>query len=216
MKKILVALVLGLFVLLMNSCGYYCYFSAIGSAPQNKSYYILPNDSNLIGDLEFERYAKMLTTVLNRAGYNNVPAEKASIIIYFNWQIGELSTESVSRSYTYNSYSSATSTQWVTTPYGYSYPQTTFTTVTTPRTGYIAYDNDYSPITVQVIAVDKQTRKQIWKTTINDKLEYNKTTLNKLLPVMLYAGSKYFGTTAEGRIDLFPSEINQNGIMWPY
>lgn len=33
---------------------------------------------------------------------------------------------------------------------------------------------------------------------------------------MLYAGSKYFGTTAEGRVDLFPSEINQNGIMWPY
>ena len=90
------------------------------------------------------------------------------------------------------------------------------TTIATPHTGYISYNNDYSPIAVHVIAVDKHTRKQIWKTTINDKLEYNKTTLNSLLPVMLYAGSKYFGTTAEGRVDLLPSEVVNQGIAWPY
>ena len=212
MKKVLVTILFGL---LLNSCGYYCYVSSIGNSPQNQLYYILPNNPNLVGDLEFEQYANILTTTLNRVGYKDVPEEQAGIIIYFDWQIGNMTTEDVAIPYTYNSYSSVTSTNWVSTPYG-SYPQMSTTTIATPHTGYISYNNDYSPIAVHVIAVDKYTRKQIWKTTINDKLEYNKTTLNSLLPVMLYAGSKYFGTTAEGRVDLLPSEVVNQGIAWPY
>lgn len=212
MKKILTVILLGL---LLNSCGYYCYVSSIGNNPQSQLYYILPNNPNLVGDLEFEQYAGMLTIALNRVGYKDVPEEQAEIIIYFDWQIGNMSTESGAIPYTYNTYSTATSTNWVSTPYG-SYPQMTTTTIATPQISYLAYNSDYSPIAVHVIAVDKETRKQIWKTTINDKLEYSKTTLNSLLPIMLYAGSKYFGTTAEGRVDLFPSEVSNQGIAWPY
>jgi hypothetical protein len=213
MKKIFTIILLGL---LLNSCGYYCYISSIGSIPQSQLYYILPNNPNLVGDLEFEQYAKILTTTLNRVGYKDVPEEQAGIIIYFDWQIGNLSSETVSIPYTRNSYSTATSTSWVTNSYGYVYPQTSTTTIITPQTRYMSYSNDYSPITVHVMAVDKLTQKQIWKTTINDKLEYSKTTLRSLLPVMLYAGSKYFGTTAEGRVDMFPSGISKQGIAWPY
>ena len=212
MKKVIISVLLGL---MLNSCGYYCYVSSIGSKPQSQLYYILPNNPNFINDLEFEQYAVMLSTALNRVGYKDVPEEQADIIIYFDWQIGNMSTESGAIPYTYNTYSSATSTNWISTPYG-SYPQMTTTTVTTPSTGFIPYSNDYSPIAVHVIAVDKQTNKQIWKTTINDKLEYNKTTLSSLMPVMLYAGSNYFGKTAEGRVDLYPSDVYNQGIAWPY
>lgn len=212
MKKIFTIIILGLF---LNSCGYYCYVSSIGNEPTSQLYYILPNNPNLVGDLEFEQYADMLASALDRVGYKNVPEEQAGIIIYFDWQIGNMSTESGSIPYTYNTYSTATSTHWVSTAYG-SYPQMSTTTIATPTMGYIAYSEDYSPIAVHVIAVDKETRKQIWKTTINDKLEYNKTTLKSLMPVMLYAGSKYFGATAEGRVDLFPSEVTNQGIAWPY
>ena len=162
------------------------------------------------------QYANVLTTALNRVGYQNVSEEQAEIIIYFDWQIGNISTESGAIPFTYNTYSTSTSTNWVSTPYGGSYPQMTSTTVVTPHTSYISYSEDYSPIAVHVIAVDKQTRQQIWKTTINDKLEYGKTTMTRLLPIMLYAGSKYFGTTAEGRVNLFPSEVYDQGIEWPY
>lgn len=212
MKKIFTII---MFLLLMNSCGYYCYILSIGSTPSSKSYYILPNDSNLVGDLEFEQYSKMLTTALNRVGYKDVPEEQAEIIIYFDWQIGNMITEEVAIPYTSNSYSSVTSTKWVSTPFG-SYPQTTISTVVTPQTDYFKYTSDYSPISVRIVAVDKQTRKQIWKTTINDKLEYNKVTLAGLLPLMFYAGSKYFGTTVECRVDLLPSEVVNQGIAWPY
>ena len=102
-------------------------------------------------------------TTLNKVGYKDVPEEQAGIIIYFDWQIGNMTTEDVAIPYTYNSYSSVTSTNWVSTPYG-SYPQMSTTTIATPHTGYISYNNDYSPIAVHVIAVDKHTRKQIWKT----------------------------------------------------
>lgn len=212
MKKLFILLAA---VLLLNSCGYYCYVSSIGSTPQNQSYYILPNNPNLIGDLEFEQYADMLAAALNRVGYKNVPEEQAWLIIYFDWQIGNMTTETHSTPYTTYNYSTVTSTNWVSTTFG-SYPQTTTSTVSTPVTNYVTSNEDYSPIAVHVIAVDKQTRKQIWKTTINDKLEYNRTTLKSLLPVMLYAGSKYFGQTAEGRVDLFPSELSEQGIAWPY
>ena len=80
----------------------------------------------------------------------------------------------------------------------------------------MSFSEDYAPVAVHVIAVDKQTRKQIWKTTINDKLEYSKTTMKRLMPIMLYAGSQYFGATAEGRVTLFPSEVSNQGITWPY
>ena len=212
MKKLFIFLAAAV---ILNSCGYYCYVSSIGSTPQSKSYCILPNNPNLVGDLEFIRYADMLTAALYRAGYKTVPEEQADIIIYFDWQIGNLATEAGAIPYTYNTYSTSTSTSWVSTPYG-SYPQMTSTMVTTPNTGYVQYSSDYSPIAVHIIAVDKQTRKQIWKTTINDKLEYNKTTMTRLLPVMLYAGSKYFGTTAEGRVELYPSELSNQDIEWPY
>ncbi|MCM1034037.1 MAG: hypothetical protein NC038_01525 [Paludibacter sp.] len=212
MKKLLTIVCLEI---MLNSCGYYCYVSSIGSTPQNQSYYILPNNPNLIGDLEFQQYADMLATTLNRIGYQDTTEELAELIIYFDWQIGNMATESGTLPYTYNTYSSSISTNWVYTPYG-SYPQMRTTTIATPQTSFISYSNDYSPIVVQVIAVDKHSRKQIWKTTINDKLEYNKTTLKSLMPIMLYAGSKYFGTTAEGRVDLFPSEVSSQGISWPY
>ena len=104
------------FLLLMNSSVYYCYILSVGNTPPSKSYYILPNDSNLVGDLEFEQYAKMLTTALNRVGYKDVPEEQSEIVIYFDWQIGNLMTEDVAIPYTYNSYSSVTSTTWVSTP----------------------------------------------------------------------------------------------------
>lgn len=212
MKRFIIIALLGV---MLNSCGYYCYVSSIGNTPQSKSYCILPNNPNLVGDLEYEHYADMLTAALYRVGYTTVLEEQADIIIYFDWQIGNMTTESGSIPYTYNTYSTATTTTWVPTPYG-SYPQMSTTMVTTPQTSYISYSNDYSPIAVHVIAVDKHTHKQIWKTTINDKLEYNKTTLSSLLPVMLYAGSKYFGKTAEGRVDLSPSEVANQGIAWPY
>ncbi len=212
MKKIFTVILLGF---MLNSCGYYCYVSSIGSTPQSKSYYILPTNPNLEGDLEFEQYANMLVTALNRVGYKNTSEEQAGTIIYFDWQIGNLSTETSSVPYTYNTYSSSTSTHWVSTPYG-SYPQMTTTTTTTPHTSYMSFSEDYAPVAVHVIAVDKQTRKQIWKTTINDKLEYSKTTMKRLMPIMLYAGSQYFGATAEGRVTLFPSEVSNQGITWPY
>ena len=212
MKRLFTLVLLGL---VLHSCGYYCYVASIGNTPQRQSYYILPTNPNLIGDLEFKQYADMLSSALNRVGYYDVPEDQASIIIYFDWQVGNLSTETGAIPYTYNTYSSATTTSWVSTPSG-SYPQMSTTTVTTPHTSYIAYSEDYSPVAVHVIAVDKQTGNQIWKTTINDKLEYGRTTLTKLMPVMLYAGSKYFGTTAEGRVDVSPSEVTDQGIEWPY
>lgn len=214
MKRIyfILSMLLGL---VLNSCGYYCYISSIGSTPPSKSYYILPNNPNLIDDLEFIQYAGMLTSALNRVGYRNVSDEQADIIIYFDWQIGNISTESGVVPYTYNTYSTAVSTNMVSTPYGL-YPYTTASTITTPHTSYITYSEEYSPVVVHVIAVDKQTRKQVWKTTITDKLEYERTTMSKLLPVMLYAGSKYFGTTTEGRVDLSQTEVYNQGIDWPY
>lgn len=212
MKRLFTIVLLGF---MLNSCGYYCYVSSIGSVPQSKSYYILPNNPNLIGDLEFAQYADMLATALNRVGYRDVPEGQAGLLIYFDWQIGNLATETSSVPYTYNTYSTSTSTNWVSTPYG-SYPQMTTTTTATPYTSYISYSEDYAPVAVHVIAVDKQTRKQIWKTTINDKLEFNKTTMKRLMPIMLYAGSQYFGYTAEGRVTLFPSEVSSQGIAWPY
>lgn len=201
--------------LMLNSCGYYCYVSSIGSTPKSQLYYILPTNPNLVGDLEFEQYADILATALYRVGYQAVPKEQADIIIYFDWQIGNITTETLATSYTSYNYSTITSTNWVSTAYG-AYPQMTTSTISTPTTNYVSLSEDYSPIAVHIIAVDNLTRKQIWKTTINDKLEYNRTTLRRLLPVMLYAGSKYFGETVEGRVDLFPSELSRQGITWPY
>jgi hypothetical protein len=213
MKKTCMLILLGL---LLNSCGYYCYVSSIGSAPQSKSYCILPNNSNLVGDLEFKQYANMLATALNRVGYENVPQEQAEMIIYFDWKIGNMTTEKVVIQNNYNTTYSPIPTKMVTITLGEN-PQTTTTTgFTSSQTTYTSYDNEYAPVEVNVVAVDKKTNQQIWKTTIHDDLEYDKTTLNKLMPVMLYAGSKYFGEAADGRVDLSQSEIQKNDIIWPY
>lgn len=204
--------------LLLNSCGYYCYVASFGSAPQSKLYHILPNNPKMAGDLEFKQYANMLTTALNRVGYKDVPEELAEIIIYFEWNIGEMRTEKVVVPTNYNPTYSATPTKTFTVTFGEN-SQTTTTTTTTYAplpTSYTSHDNDYAPVEVHIVAVDKQTREQIWKTRINDELEYDKTTLNLLMPVMLYAGSKYFGESTECRVDLKKSEIHRNDITWPY
>jgi hypothetical protein len=158
----------------------------------------------------------MLATALNRVGYENVPQEQAEMIIYFDWKIGNMTTEKVVIQNNYNTTYSPIPTKMVTITLGEN-PQTTTTTgFTSSQTTYTSYDNEYAPVEVNVVAVDKKTNQQIWKTTIHDDLEYDKTTLNKLMPVMLYAGSKYFGEAADGRVDLSQSEIQKNDIIWPY
>ena len=76
MKKVLVTILFGL---LLNSCGYYCYVSSIGNSPQNQLYYILPNNPNLVGDLEFEQYAKSLDNMGDYQNIINTAVEEAEI-----------------------------------------------------------------------------------------------------------------------------------------
>lgn len=60
MSKIF-SLLLCMFTLTLSSCGswFYCNVSSYGTTPNDKSFYLIPTDSSLIGDLAFEEYANL-------------------------------------------------------------------------------------------------------------------------------------------------------------
>ena len=77
---------------ILSSCGtyYWCNVNAFGSSPKELTYHVVPEDSTLINDLEYQEYAEQLKMRLNEVGYIETPASSAALCIilsYYNTSV---------------------------------------------------------------------------------------------------------------------------------
>lgn len=234
MSKIF-SLLLCMFTLTLSSCGswFYCNVSSYGTTPNDKSFYLIPTDSSLIGDLAFEEYANLTKKELNKSGYTESTPSDASLCIIFDYFIGEekflgTTTSTYNSSYTVTNgkitnNSSTTGRVKVNkdaakaTSNSSSNTQIkansqTFSGSTTSETA-----NYETPIGVDIIAIDNHTKKKVWKVEVRDNMRSDQnTTFRSLMPWLVASAQPYFGQSFEGQPRIDKKVGEAMGLKWPY
>jgi len=207
MKKLSLAAVLVAFFLTGCAHWHHVIIDSLGSGIQlqSKSFVVISgNSDNDSSDLQFREFARYVEKILAPAGFTPaVDARHADVEIYLSYGVGE--PQSHSYSYYEPVYGQTGSETYTYTTENHVKGGTvsTSTTINTPEygvTGYTEQTGVYTVYTKFIIldAYDAKTRepdnklRHLWKTTLS--CTGKASTLRKLFPVMVAAGSKYIGT----------------------
>lgn len=235
MSKINSLLILCLFTLTLSSCGsyYYCNISGYGTNPNDKTYYLIPADSSLIGDFAFEEYANLAKKELNKSGYTESTPSDASLCVIFDYFIGEEKFIGTTTS-TYNSNYTVTNGKITNNSSASGNVKvnnnTTKATVESSSNTNIKANSqtfsssttsekaDYeTPIGVDIIAIDNHTKKNVWKVEVRDKIHSSdNATFRSLMPWLLASAQPYFGKSFEGKPRIDKKDGEAMGLKWPY
>lgn len=223
MKKIFLFNSLAFFmVLFLQSCStyYYCNISSFGNHPQKKTYYLLPEDSLLIDDLEYIEYASHLKQRLNEVGYIETTSENAEICIKLSYLEGDkeyVRTETTGGTNTINlnngkivqkGNASANATTKVENGKLKTDADAKASSTTNKKELNQTYTSTYSttkdiysiPIECNIIAYSTKNDKIVWKVKVSDKYtpnSYYNYSLRKFMPWMILSAQPYMGTSAE-------------------
>ena len=238
LKRSLKCLLLFLIAMLCNSCGkwYYCTVSGFGTTPNEKTYYIVPIDSNLIGDLEFNEYAGILRNRLNESGYRESNSETAALCVKFGYIVGERQFEGTVTSsggftttngkITSNTSANANGTA-TTNIFGNSVNTTANakgTSSTNIKTNQQINTYNYSSTSAVYVsdigcyieAFDINMKKPVWSVEVKDHLRDGQS-FRKIMPWMIASAQTYFGKNGEGQVKITEKEGRERmGLVWPY
>lgn len=239
MKKLFVFSTIIIVFILQSCTSYYsCSISSFGNHPQTKTYYLIPEDSLLINDLEYIEYANQLKQRLNEVGYIETIPENAEACIKFSYHVGGKEyerTETTGGSDTFNISNSKTNhkanasanattriendniktdanAKLASTSNKKEINQTYTST-------YISTTDIYSiPIECNIIAYSRKDSKIIWKLKVSDKHysnSYYDYSLRKFMPWMLLSAQPYFGTNSEVTSSIKEKEGYKKGLKDP-
>lgn len=227
----------------LSSCGsyYYCNVNAFGTIPNEKSYYIIPADSTLKGDLEFHEYSNILKNRLNEIGYYEANQNDAKLCIEFSYYYGEeKELETTTTTSTSSFTNSKQKLESKTNSSANASAQTNFwdklsaevnaksntnanlkatqqnfsNTSTTTRTRYEI------PVGCFILVKDNQTSNKIWQVEVKDNIpDYyaENTSLHSLMPWMILSAQEYFGISGESQVKIDKKEgVENKGLKWPY
>lgn len=221
--------------MMLTSCGswFYCNVSGYGTTPIDKTYYLIPADSSLIGDLAFEEFANLAKKELNKSGYTESTPSDASLCVFLNYFVGEekflgTTTSTYNSSYTVtkgkitnnsSAKGSVKANNDATKATGISSSNTkikansqTFSGSTTSETA-----NYETPIGVDIIAIDNHTKKNVWKVEVRDKMRSGENaTFRSLMPWLVASAQPYFGQSFEGQPRIDKKVGEAMGLKWPY
>lgn len=172
-----------------------------------KTFTILPgSDKTSSDDLEFKEYAQLVSSALVKKGYSQATnAESADIAIYLTYSISDPKHTPYSYSApVFGQTGGGSSNVSIQSrgPSGTTYTQGTVTSA--PTYGVVGY-NQYSGVrteytrSILVEAIDmnlyraKNTRAQIWKTTLVST--GSKGNLREVMPLLVTAMEDYLGTS---------------------
>ena len=231
------------FSFFLSSCGsyYYCNVNAFGTTPNEKSYYIIPADSALNGNLEFQEYSNILKNRLNEIGYYEVDQNDAKLCIEFSYYYGEeKELETTTTTSTSSFTKSKQKLESKTNSSANASAQTNFwdkltaqanaksnananlkttqqnfsNTSSTTRTRYEI------PVGCFILAKDNQTSNKIWQVEVKDNIPdyYSENiSLHSLMPWMIFSAQEYFGTSGEVQVRIDKKEgVKNKGLKWPY
>lgn len=227
---------------ILSSCGtyYWCNVNAFGSSPKELTYHVVPEDSTLINDLEYQEYAEQLKMRLNEVGYIETPASSAALCIILSYYIGEEkyigSNTSVStnnfdftngkiNSNTHISGTGKATTfmkdNSVNTKAKVNTASSTNTQIKQKNQGFTfsrsSTQAEYeTPIGCKITALNNQDMKPIWSVEITDKLTQYSSSFRSYMPWMIYAAQSYFGKSGESRIEIKRAEGEAKGLKWFY
>lgn len=241
MKIIFIFSPLVLFIVFfLQSCAscYYCNISSFGNHPQSKTYYLLPEDSLLIDDLEYIEYAGYLTQRLNEIGYIETVPENSEICIKFSYFEGDKEYERTTTTASTNTINlnngkivqkgnaSANATTKAVNGKLKSDANAKTSSVTNIKelnhtftsTNTSSVDIYSIPIECNIIAYSTKSNKIVWKLKVTDKytpIDYYNYSLRKFMPWMILSAQPYMGTNAEVRSQIKLKEGLEKGLKDP-
>lgn len=240
--NILYAILLMSCSIILSSCGtyYWCNVNAFGSIPPKLTYHVVPDDSTLVDDLEYQEYAHQLKVRLNEVGYVESSDSTAALCIVLSYYIGEekyigsntftsINSLNITNGKT-NSNTQVSGTGKVTTSVKNNSIYTRVKTNTTSSTnaqikqknqGYTFSNSSTQalyeiPIGCKITAFDNQDIKPIWSVEVTDKLTQYSKSFRCYMPWMIYAAQPYFGTNGEYRVEIKKAEGETKGLKWFY
>ncbi len=225
---------------ILSSCGsyYWCNVSAFGGTPQKSTYHVVPDNSTLVDDLEYQEYAHQLKVRLNEVGYVESSDSTAALCIVLSYYIGE---EKYIGSNTFTSVNSLTFTNGktnsntqvsgtgkvTTSAKNKSIDARVKTNTTSSANAQIKQkDQGYTfsnsstearyetPIGCKITALDNQDMRPIWSVEVTNKLTKYSGSFRSHMPWMIYAAQPYFGKSGEYRVEIKEEEGKLKGLNW--
>lgn len=232
-------------VLLFSGCSniYYCTLNSRGVTPLEKTYYVAPQDTTLIHNLEFNEYAMILKTHLNSSGYKEANYKTAALRIELGYGMKEAYLESTSTSSgtvtnTLNNVNiksksiTGENANTSTVKYGnYSVSNTvTFGThqtstnigqniTTYGNTSETTTHNYKIPMHVTIRAFETLTNAPVWEVIVEDELD-RETQMQTVMPWLILSAKDYFGRNSNGEQTAEIKDTKENRemyqLVWPY
>lgn len=240
--NILYAILLISCSIILSSCGtyYWCNVNAFGRTPQKLTYHVVPDDSTLVDDLEYQEYAHQLKVRLNEVGYVESSDSTAALCIVLSYYIGEEKyigsntfTSINSLNFTNgktNSNTQVSGTGKVTTSAKNNSIDTRVKANATSSTSTQIKQKNQSytfsnsstqalyeiPIGCKITALNNQNMRPVWNVEVTDKLTQYSKSFRSYMPWMIYAAQPYFGKSGEYRVEIKRAEGESKGLKWFY
>lgn len=208
------------FAFLISGCSnsFYCYINALGTTPNEKTYYVTTEDSVLDARLDYKEYFQHLEARLNEAGYVE-DMSHASLKVIFELKIGKPYSQTTSRyvSRIVTTTIPASSSTTI-TPSGPIFTSTYGERETSVVPQRVVDEVQKTPIVVRITAVDTSNNEPVWEVNVWDEVD-RETQIPTIMPWLLACAKDYFGRSSIGekRVILNAQEAQITyGLQWPY